>query len=412
MSTPLEKLVREFLPAATLERVEEEVAKVVELPRVQELGELRTPEYGRDPSELIKSRFLYRKGSCLLVGPTGIGKSSFTMQLGIYLSVGMPLFGIVPGEVFQEKGMRVLLVQAENDEGDLAEMRDGVLRGCDDLTEVQRLAALKNFVVCTIVDRSGEAFVQTLSAILEHVGPFDLIIIDPAFSYLGADSNSQRDVGHFLRELINPMLFKFDVGMILAHHTNKPLRGKEKEGWTAGDFAYLGSGASEIANMCRAVLAIRSLGSDSVFELRAAKRGKRLEWEEDDGASTTRQYIAHHGTPGVICWRSATAEEVKELTEKKETSGRPRKADPMEVLYCVAMRPKENQAFYKRVCAKALGASENTIQNALIELKGAALLRDKPSGGGKIYEVTPKGREALEKHTSVQDWAGILGVGE
>ena len=84
----------------------------------------------------------------------------------------------------------------------------------------------------------------------------------------------------------------------------------------------------------------------------------------------------------------------------------------MEVLHCVAMRPKENQAFYKRVCAKALGASENTIQNALIELKGAALVRDKPAGGGKIYEVTPKGREALEKHVSAQDWAGILGVGE
>ena len=31
--------------------------------------------------------------------------------------------------------MRVLLIQAENDEGDLAEMRNGVLAGCAELKE-------------------------------------------------------------------------------------------------------------------------------------------------------------------------------------------------------------------------------------------------------------------------------------
>lgn len=410
MSTPLEMLVKDFLPAATAERVEEEVAKVVELPKVVELGDLRTPDYGRDPSELIKNRFLYRKGVCLLLGPTGIGKSAFLMQGGIYLSVGKSFFGIVPGECYQDKGMRILLIQAENDEGDLAEMRDGVLRGCEDLSEAERVRALKNLKVCTICDKSADAFVAALGALLEQAGPFDLVMVDPAFAYLGGDSNSQKDVSRFMRELLNPLLHLHDVGMILAHHTNKPLRGKEKDGWEAGDFAYLGAGSAEWINPARAALAIRSLGSESVFELRAAKRGKRLGWQDDDGASTTRQYIAHHGEPGVICWRSATAGEVKEVTEKKDTAGRPRKADPMEVLHCVAERPKENQAFYKRVCAKALGASENTIQNALIELKGQGFVRDRAAGSGKIYEVTAKGREALEGHLSAVDWAGILGV--
>lgn len=410
MSTPLEMLVKDFLPAATAERVEEEVAKVVELPKVVELGDLRTPDYGRDPSELIKNRFLYRKGVCLLLGPTGIGKSAFLMQGGIYLSVGKSFFGIVPGECYQDKGMRILLIQAENDEGDLAEMRDGVLRGCEDLSESERVRALKNLKVCTICDKSADAFVAALGALLEQAGPFDLVMIDPAFAYLGGDSNSQKDVGRFMRELLNPLLHLHDVGMILAHHTNKPLKGKEKDGWEASDFAYLGAGSAEWINPARAALAIRSLGSESVFELRAAKRGKRLGWQDDNGAYTTRQYIAHHGEPGVICWRSATAGEVKEVTEKKDTAGRPRKVDPMEVLHCVATRPKENQSFYKRVCGRELGAAENTIQNALIELKGLGFVRDRAAGSGKIYEVTPKGRNVLEGHLSTVDWAGILGV--
>ena len=37
---------------------------------------------------------------------------------------GRPLFGIVPA-----RPLKSLLIQAENDEGDLAEMRDGVIAG-------------------------------------------------------------------------------------------------------------------------------------------------------------------------------------------------------------------------------------------------------------------------------------------
>lgn len=81
-----------------------------------------------------KHRFLYRGGIALLCGPTGIGKSSFLMQLAIYLAAGLALFGIEPGDTFAGIGMKILLIQAENDEGDLAEMRDGVLVGCEGLT--------------------------------------------------------------------------------------------------------------------------------------------------------------------------------------------------------------------------------------------------------------------------------------
>ncbi|MBC8095865.1 MAG: hypothetical protein H7Y43_08630, partial [Akkermansiaceae bacterium] len=85
----------------------------------------------------------------------------------------------------------------------------------------------------------------------------------------------------------------------------------EKADWSAGDFAYLGGGSAEWANWARGVLALRSLGSHSVFELRAAKRGGRLGWKEPDGETKAfAKVIAHAAEPGVICWREADASEV------------------------------------------------------------------------------------------------------
>ncbi|MDF3129450.1 AAA family ATPase [Kiritimatiellaeota bacterium B1221] len=409
MISPLEMFVEEYLPKVTADAVEEQVERIPVLPVVKRLGDLETPRYGSDPNELIKSRFLYRGGVCLLLGPTGIGKSSFLEQLAVHLSVGSPLFGIVPGEVYQVRGMRILLIQAENDEGDMAEMRDGVLRGCEDLTPSQKTKANENILVATINDQSSDKFAETLELLLQQEAPVDLVMIDPAFAYLGGDSNSQRDVSYFMRELLNPLLQRHKVGLILAHHTNKPMRGKEKDNWEAGDYAYLGAGSAEWVNPARAALALRSLGSDSVFELRAAKRGKRLDWKDAEGELTTRQYIAHHGEPGVICWRQATAEEIEDVTKKPE-KGRPRKVDPLEILHCVSTRPGENQGWYTSLGARVMGCSQNTVQNAMIELRGSGLLKEsQQSGRSKKYEVSTKGREALERHVSTHDWAGEAG---
>lgn len=75
-----------------------------------------------DPLNLLGRRFLCRGGALLLVGPTGIGKSSLLQQIGITVALGRTLFGI-------KTAMRLssLLIQAENDDGDVAEMRDGIL---------------------------------------------------------------------------------------------------------------------------------------------------------------------------------------------------------------------------------------------------------------------------------------------
>ena len=53
----------------------------------QRLSELVRPA-DDDPSELLRHRFLCRLGGLLLVGPTGIGKSSFAMQAMILWALG------------------------------------------------------------------------------------------------------------------------------------------------------------------------------------------------------------------------------------------------------------------------------------------------------------------------------------
>lgn len=49
-----------------------------------------------DPNELLRSRYLCRGGGLLLVGPTGIGKSSLSMQLMLSWALGRSAFGIQP----------------------------------------------------------------------------------------------------------------------------------------------------------------------------------------------------------------------------------------------------------------------------------------------------------------------------
>jgi hypothetical protein len=163
-------------------------------------------------------------------------------------------------------------------------------------------------VACEDARTSVRFFAEVVKPLLEAHKP-DLLWVDPALAYLGGEVNSQRDVGRFLRNGLNPLLRQYGCAAVIVHHTNKPPTGKEKSNWQAGDFAYLGSGSAEWANWARAVLALRSIGAHDVFELRAAKRGGRLGWKTDDGKTAFASLIGHATGAGVICWRTASEDE-------------------------------------------------------------------------------------------------------
>ena len=299
-----------------------------------------------DPNELLRDRYLCRGGGLLLAGPTGIGKSSLSMQAMFSWALGKPFFGIEP-----VRGLRSLLIQAENDEGDLAEIRDGILRGMDASDDEREF--LKSMVLTyNETKRTGAAFCQdVMRPLLERHRPA-LVWIDPVLAYLGGDTNAQADVGAFLRNGIAPLLQEFHCAAVLVHHTNKPPSGREKPDWQAGDLAYLGSGSAEWANWPRAVLALRSKGSPTEFELAAGKRGGRLKWVDSNG-QRTRQRAIQHAADGSISWELAP--EGDPATLKK---GRPSKTDEEDILELLpggGLKVKE----WMELAKEELGISES-----------------------------------------------------
>ena len=263
------------------------------------LGDIKAGSV-EDGNELIKHRFLCRGGGMLFPGPTGVGKSSWIMQSAILFALGRPCFGMEPAHPLTS-----VIIQAENDDGDLAEMRDGVLAGLN-LTPEETVEALSRIVVHTEDRLSGpEFFGGRVRPLLEKWHP-DLLWIDPAFAFLGGEASNAADVGAFLRRGLNPLIHEFQCGAVVAHHTNKPPSGQQKQTWQNGDFAYLGSGSIEWANWARAVITLRTTASPQVFEFRAAKRGGRLRWRDENGEPTTARNVAHSRQDGVICWHEAT----------------------------------------------------------------------------------------------------------
>ena len=277
-------------------------------PYARTLDEFVIP-IGQDPDELLKHRYLCKGGGLLLVGPTGHGKSSLAMQLMIKWALGQAVFGLEPA-----KPLKSLLIQAENDAGDLAEMKTGVFNGLN-LSEDEQDEACKNIRVSQESSKTGPTLCfEVLDPLLEKHKP-DILWIDPALAYLGGDMNNQKDVGAFLRNHLAPLIIKHNCAVIIIHHTNKISKDPEKQ---MTDFTYIGAGSAEWSNWSRAIIALNKTDVDNLYELIAAKRGARLRWKAADGNSPTmKRYIGHCKRPDTICWIEMAIADAEELRANK-----------------------------------------------------------------------------------------------
>jgi len=258
-----------------------------------------------DPDELIQDRFLCRGATLLFVGRTGLGKSSFTLQLAIAWATGRECFGFRP-----TGPLRSLFIQSENDPRDLAEMRSGIFDGLE-LAQADRTAAGQAVHVATIDDSTGIEFVRRrLTPLVERVKP-DLLWLDPLLAYLGGDASDQRTVSDFLRVHLAPVIHRARLGFIPIHHTPKAPREDNGNGWATTDFAYAGAGSAELANFPRAVVSLEPTKRTGIFKLRLGKRGRRLGWLEVDGETPAYERLIAHGRRGIF-WREPDPDE--ELT--------------------------------------------------------------------------------------------------
>ena len=147
-----------------------------------------TPE--DDASTLVGDRWLCRGGQLLLLGQSGIGKSSYTLQQAMTWALGMPFFGMKP-----RRPLRSLIIQAENDMGDMAEVVQGVMAyvvaGSKMIQRVALDELKRNIVVARVTAQTGEAFIEVVRELIARHGPFDLVYGDPLLSFIGDDISQQ-----------------------------------------------------------------------------------------------------------------------------------------------------------------------------------------------------------------------------
>jgi RecA-family ATPase len=224
-----------------------------------------------DITQLLGKRWICRGGSALWVGSSGLGKSVLCLQAAITWAAGRDLFGISP----HGKPLKSLIVQAENDEGDVAEALQGILKALD-LTVEELERVKQNIVIVRDCTSTGERFVDRMRRLAEKHKP-DLAWVDPLLAFIGGDLSSQETAGGFLRNLLNPLALSGGFAWMLMHHTPKPTR--DGSGYQGHDKAYSGFGSSELTNWARAVLMLSPCGQDEqgtyTYKLEVTKRGKR-----------------------------------------------------------------------------------------------------------------------------------------
>lgn len=261
-----------------------------------------------DPREdsdcLMGRRFIGRTGGAVIVAPSGVGKSVLSIGLACCAGLGRPFFGV------QMAGsMRVLYVQAEDDAGDVAEALQGFLRE-NPLSPDERARLRSNLRIVRWNDAAGDKFLTRLRhEFARH--PWDLVIINPLFSFCGCNVSEQADMSRFLRNGLNPILNDTRSAAVVVHHTNKPpTDGKDRPDANA-DLRYVGSGSAELTNWARAYITLQPVkgAGEGVARMVFAKRGTRAGIVDENGQPTTSVLIEH--SKKGLCWvpASRTAEQ-------------------------------------------------------------------------------------------------------
>ena len=299
------------------------------LGRCERIDDLAGLDIKSDPNCVIgirdgkTLRYLCRGKSLWLIGPSGIGKSSLITEFAVGWAQGLPVFGITPA-----KPIKSLIVQAENDQYDLAEMVQGICSGhnLNAFTNEEQFDIVNdNLLFRTETRGTGQQFIDRLHRLIDRERP-DIVWIDPLLSFAGINVSEQSEVSQFLREGLNPMLDSTGVILCGVHHTGKPKAARDTANWTAIDWAYSGLGSSELVNWARAVMVLCPI-SEYQFELKLAKRGRRAGATHPDG-SMAHSVFLQHGR-GIIRWeqieppKEPTADESKEAPSR--APGRPHK---------------------------------------------------------------------------------------
>jgi AAA domain len=266
---------------------------------------------------ILGRRYLCRGCGMWIIAPSGLGKSTLSIQVAILWCLGKTAFGISSSEQ-----RRILIIQAEDDEGDCIEMSLMVNHLGLEPEEIEIVEKNTEIIHCN--DLNGKEFIDALAAKLQEARdagkPFDIVIINPYGVYQGKDVQNPEDNTHFLNHLLNPVLSEFDVAAILIHHTPKT-NFVDYDKLNPWDFQYAGAGSGNMTNWARAIMIVVPQKVEKLFMFVAAKRGQRIDgWNGE----TTRFFSHSDGNP--MLWLEASETQKSEHKKAKENKGK--KAPP------------------------------------------------------------------------------------
>lgn len=270
-----------------------------------------------DPNAMIgtKRRFLCKAGSMVIIGPSGAGKSTLMASIMSAWAMGRKWNGI---DV--RKPMKQLVIQAENDQGDVAEMVQGTLYALSRAGKFRKEEyddLLRNCVFVPVSGLIGEDFVASVERqIAFHCA--DIVWIDPILSYIGGDISKQEVSSHFFRKLIDPMLKRTGSIAIMMHHTGKPAKqdGKVRIEQSVKELAYSGLGSSDLVNWARAIMVLGATADPKVYRLSCGKRDARTGMIDYNGIEGVDSIYLRQGEPNEgLSWTlcEAPAEDIHDM---------------------------------------------------------------------------------------------------
>ena len=280
-----------------------------------------------DPTVLVGKarRWLCEGYAVSIVGFSGTGKSSLMMQIATSWALGQSVFGLAP-----VRPLRTLILQAENDGGDIAEAWQGST--CK-MTATEKARLKENIAIVRDTRHIGAAFPEFLeSLIVRHNAA--IVWIDPLLAYAGFDIADQSLTTEWLRTQVDPVLKRTKCAMIYMHHTTKPKSADDLDSMTPSQLAYLGAGSAEWVNYSRdAGFLYRTKGEPARYKFGFSKRASRCGLLDinDERAKSGFIYLQHSQDADTLRWEYApmAGEVAPQHTDSRPAKGSRSRPDSM-----------------------------------------------------------------------------------
>jgi RecA-family ATPase len=390
--TDAEEIQKQYAEIA--EYIQRQVSKSGAIPEAKSLADFERPANNDETCLLGKNRYACRGGGFVLSGPSGVGKTSTIIQMASQFTLGRDFMGIT-----STGKHRILIIQAEDDDGDIGEIKDSVFRSMN-YTEEECEGIRERVFIIRLKTHVGDRFIQVLPEIIRKYQP-DIVVLNPLLSYLGGDVSKQEVTSKFLREGLNSVNAEDKFMWILVHHTNKPSGDKNQAKKNSNEYMYNMTGSSDIVNWARGIITLESTAAEGVFVLRLAKRGMRAgvrvnksdnpafpQWE-----TVTKIYMKHSKQSielegemvPMIKWEKATEDDVPKDDEEK-SAGRPGSINLEDVLRAIPKDEKQARTAanikkaHQELCGADKPMSTRTWERKRDELVKQGLIKQREDG--------------------------------